>query len=274
MVICLGTLVAPMISIVLTEEDTEVYHLDTVQGLFSREATSITGTEATPATGTIETITGTETIIGIETEAGTEVTIATEIGTTTVTVAEPKTEITTETITTAEIRDLRTIETIAVAEIRDLRIVEAMAAVEFRGQMITEATQVVGEVVAREAMPLVQHLRETEIVEQKLQALHQEVVRATRERKYKLRDHLPKALTMGRVEAMIAEEEACLIEVKPTIRVEEGIISDNKNGDFGRHFCVKTKAEIFHLEKLGDLWLPQNVLLFAFLYWDRGYNLL
>ena len=71
---------------------------------------------------------------------------------------------------------------------------------------------------------------------------------------------------MDRAEEMIAEEEVCQIEVKPTIRVEEEIVSDNKNGDFGRHFCVKTKVEKFHREKLGDLWLPQNVLLFRFLY--------
>ena len=127
-------------------------------------------TEATPVTGIKEIITGTEAITGTETEAGTEVTIATEIGITTATVAEPKTGITTETIT--------------IAEIRDLRIVEAMATVEIRGQMITEATQVAGEAVAREAMPLAQHLRETEIVEQKLLALHQEVVRTIGERKY------------------------------------------------------------------------------------------
>jgi hypothetical protein len=182
--ILLGTLATIMISIVLTEEVTEASVLGIVQGLFIQEATCITDTEAIPAIGVIGTITGTETITGIETEAGTEVTIATEIGTTTATVAEPKTEITTETITTAEIRDLRRIEIIAVAEIRDLRIAEAMAAVEIRGQMIAEATQATGEVVAREAMPQAQHLRETEIVEQKLQALHQEVVRAIGERKY------------------------------------------------------------------------------------------
>lgn len=236
MVICLGTLVAPMISIVLTEEDTEAYHLDTVQGHFFREVTSTTETEAIPATGTIETITGTETIIGIETEAGTEVTVAAGIGTTTVIVAEPKTGITTETITTAEIQDLRIIETIAVAEIRDLRIVEAMAAVEIRGQMITEATQPAGGVVAREAMPLAQHLRETEIVEQKLQVLHQEVVKAIGEKRFKLHDLLLKAPTMDRAEAVIVEEEACQIEVKLTILVDEEIISNNKNGDFRSPF--------------------------------------
>jgi hypothetical protein len=252
-------LVILTISTVLTEEVTEVSVLGIVQGLFIQEATCITDTEAIPAIGVIGTITGTETITGIETEAGTEVTIATEIGTTTATVAEPKTEITTETITTAEIRDLR--------------IAEAMAAVEIRGQMIAEATQATGEVVAREAMPQAQHLRETEIVEQKLQVLHQEFEKAIGERKYKLRDHLPKALTMGRVEAMIAEKEVCQIEVKPTIRVGEGIISDNKNGDFGRHFCIKTKAEIFHLEKLGGLFLLKNVLLFRFLYWGRDCSL-
>lgn len=60
---------------------------------------------------------------------------------------------------------------------------------------------------------------------------------------------------MDRVEAVTVEEEACQIEEKPTIRVEEEIISDNKNGDFGSHFFVKTKVEIFHREKLGDLWL-------------------
>jgi hypothetical protein len=41
---------------------------------------------------------------------------------------------------------------------------------------------------------------------------------------------------MNRAEAVTAEEEACLIEAKPTIRVEEAIISDNISGDFGRHF--------------------------------------
>lgn len=250
----------------------EAYRLDTVQELFFLITTSTIETEATPATGTIETITGTETITGIETEAGTEVTIATEIGT--ATVAEPRIGTTTEIITTAEIRDLRTIETIAVAEIRDLRIVEAMVAVEIRGRTIAEATQVTGEMVAREAMPLAQHLKETEIVEQKLQALHQEVVKAIGEKIFKLHDLLLKALTMGRVEAVIVEEEACQIEVKLTILVDEEIISNNKNGDFGRHFCVKTKVEIFLLERHGDLWLPQNVLLFGFLYWGRGYNLL
>jgi hypothetical protein len=128
--------------------------LDTVQGHFFHEATSIIETEATPATGTIEIITGTETKTGIETEAGTEA--ITEIGTT-VTAAEPKTGTTTETITVA---------------------------VETLDQMIAEATQETGVVEAQEAMLLAQHLREAEMVEQKLPALHQEVVRTTGERKY------------------------------------------------------------------------------------------
>ncbi|OYU93175.1 MAG: hypothetical protein CFE21_21575 [Bacteroidetes bacterium B1(2017)] len=59
-----------------------------------------------------------------------------------------------------------------------------MAAVEILSQMKAEATQVLGEVEALEAMLLGPHLRETEIVEQRLQALHQEVVRAIGERKY------------------------------------------------------------------------------------------
>jgi hypothetical protein len=224
-----------MISIVLTEEVTEAFRLDIAQEPFFLITTSITEIEAIPATGTKEITIGTEMTIGIEIEAGTKAT-ATEIGTIATTAAELKTGITTETIITAEIQDLRIIETTAVVEIRGLRTVEAMAVVEIRGQMMAEATQATGEVVAREAMPLAQHLRETEIVEQKLQVLHQEVVRATRERKYKLRDLQPKALIMVLAEEMIAEEEACQIEVKPTIRVGEEIISDNKNGDFGRHF--------------------------------------
>jgi len=165
----------------LTEEVTEAFRLDTVQGHFFHEATSIIETEATQATGTIEIITGTETKTGIETEAGTEAT--TEIGTT-VTAAEPKTGTTTETITTAEAQGLWTMETMAVVEIQDLRIVEATVAVETLDQMIAEATQETGEVEAQEAMLLAQHLREAEMVEQKLPALHQEVVRTTRERKY------------------------------------------------------------------------------------------
>jgi len=244
-----------MIFTVLTEEVTEAFRLDTVQGLFFLIIMSIIETEAIPATGITEIITGTETTTGIETEAGIEVTIVIEIGTITVTVAEPKTGITTETITIAEIRDHWTIETIAVVEILDLRIAETMEAVENLDQMIAEATQEAGEVEVREAMLLVLHLRETEIVEQKLQALHPEVVRTIGERRFKLRDHLPKALTMDRVEAVTVEEEACQTEEKPTIRVGEEIISDNKNGDFGRLFCVKTKVEIFRLEKLCDLWL-------------------
>jgi hypothetical protein len=61
-----------------------------------------------------------------------------------------------------------------------------MAAVEIQSQMIAEATQEAGEVEVEvlEAMLLGPHLRETEIVEQKLPALHQEVVRAIGERKY------------------------------------------------------------------------------------------
>ena len=77
---------------------------------------------------------------------------------------------------------------------------------------------------------------------------------------------------MNRAEAVTAEEEACQIEAKPTIRGEGAIISDDKNGDYGRFSCFKTKAEIFHLEKLGDLCLPQNILLFGFLYWGKGYT--
>jgi hypothetical protein len=103
-------LVLPTIFIVLTEEVTEAFRLDTVQGHFFHEATSIIETEATPATGTIEIITGTET------KAGTEA--ITEIGTT-VTAAEPKTGTTTETITTAEAQGLWTLETMAVVEIQD-----------------------------------------------------------------------------------------------------------------------------------------------------------
>ena len=145
----------------------EASHLDIVRERFSQEAMSITETEATQATGTIETTTGTETITGTETEAGIEVTIATETGV--AAVAEPRIGTTTEIITTAEIQDLRIIET---------------TVVEIRGQMRVEATQVTGEVVAQEVMFLAQHLRETEIVEQKLQAPHREDVRTIGERKY------------------------------------------------------------------------------------------
>ena len=217
-----------MIFTVLTEEVTEALRLDIAQGLFSLIITSIIETEAIPATGITETIIGTETTTGIETEAGIEVTIAIEIGTITVIVAELKTGITTEIITTAEIRDHWTIETIAVVEILDLWIVETMEVVENLDQMIAEATQEVGEVEVREAMLPVLHLSETEIVEQKLQALHPEVVRIIGERRFKLQDHQPKALTMDRVEVVTVEEEACQIEVKPTIRVGEGLISDKK----------------------------------------------
>jgi hypothetical protein len=146
----------------------EASHLDIVRERFSQEAMSITETEATPATGTIETTTGIETITGTGIEAGIEVTIAIEIGI--AAVAEPRIGTTTEITTTAEIQDLRIIETTAVVEIR--------------GQMRVEATQVIGEVVAQEVMFLAQHLRETEIVEQKLQAPHREDVRTIGERKY------------------------------------------------------------------------------------------
>jgi hypothetical protein len=72
----------------------------------------------------------------------------------------------------------------ATVEIRDLRIVEATVAVETLDQMIAEATQETGEVEAQEATLLAQHLREAEMIEQKLPTLHQEVVRTTGERKY------------------------------------------------------------------------------------------
>jgi hypothetical protein len=59
-----------------------------------------------------------------------------------------------------------------------------MALAEIQGQMKTEATQVIREVEALEAMLRAQHLRETEIAEQKLQVPHQEGVKAIGERKY------------------------------------------------------------------------------------------
>jgi hypothetical protein len=85
-----------MTFIVLTEEDMEAYLLDIVQGLFFLITTYIIEIEAIPATGAIETITGTETLTGIETEAGTEVTIGIETETGIIVIAEaaPKTEIT------------------------------------------------------------------------------------------------------------------------------------------------------------------------------------
>jgi hypothetical protein len=171
-----------MISTVLIEEVTEVFRMGITQELFFLITTSIIEAEAIRVTGITEIITGTETTIGTEIEAGTEVTIATEIGT--ATVAEPRTGITTEIITTAEIRDRRTIETTAVVEIRDLRIAETMVAVENLDQMTAEATQVTGEVEVLETMLPEQHLRETRMVEQKLLALHREVVRTIGERKY------------------------------------------------------------------------------------------
>lgn len=85
-----------MIFTVLTEEVTEVFRLDITQELFFLITTSIIETEATPATGITETITGTETTTGIETEVGIEA-ITAEIGTI-VTAAGQRTEITTETI--------------------------------------------------------------------------------------------------------------------------------------------------------------------------------
>jgi hypothetical protein len=265
-----------MISIVLTEEVTEAFRLDIAQEPFFLITTSITEIEAIPATGTKEITIGTEMTIGIEIEAGTKAT-ATEIGTIATTAAELKTGITTETIITAEIQDLRIIETtavveirglrtveaMAVVEIRGLRTVEAMAVVEIRGQMMAEATQATGEVVAREAMPLAQHLRETEIVEQKLQVLHQEVVRATRERKYKLRDLQPKALIMVLAEAMIAEEEACQIEVKPTIRVGEEIVF-NKRIAASAAIFFNTKAVLFLLKIHGGPFPQESVPLAEF----------
>jgi hypothetical protein len=48
---------------------------------------------------------------------------------------------------------------------------------------------------------------------------------------------------MDQAEAMIAEEEAFQKEAKRTIRVEEEIISNNKNGDFRSSFLFKAKAD-------------------------------
>jgi hypothetical protein len=129
------------------------------------------------------------------------------------------------------------------AEIRGLRILEAMALAEILGQMKVEATQVTGGVEALEAMLRAQHLRETEIAEQKLQVPHQEGVKAIGEKRFKLHDLLLKArIRAVQAEAPIMAEPVCQTEVKLTIQAEEEIISDNKNGDFRSPFLFKAKA--------------------------------
>jgi hypothetical protein len=76
----------------------EAYRLDIVQELFFLITTSTIETEAILATGTIETIIGTETITGIETEAGIKAVTTMEVGTiVTTTAAELRTETTIET---------------------------------------------------------------------------------------------------------------------------------------------------------------------------------
>lgn len=155
--------------------------------------------------------------IGIETEAGTKATTMTEIGTTTI-----------------------------VEEARTETITETTAAAEIQGHLITEITRVTGEMVTRGAarqvillkgatpqvIPLkgaaVQTPLLKEAAETKLQALRQEDVRTPEERRFKLQDLQPKALTMVLVEALIAEEEVCQIELKRTIRAEEEIVFNQR----------------------------------------------
>ncbi len=207
-----------MISIVSTEGVMEAFHSAIVLELFSLEVMCITETEATPVTGTKEITIGTEMTIGIETEAGTKATTMTEIGITTTIVEGARTETITETTVTAEIRDLLITETTRVT-----------------GEMETQGAtaQVIPlQGAAVQAIPLqgaaVPTLLLKEAAETKLQALRQEDARTPEERRFKLQDLQPKALTTVLVEEMIAEEEVCQIELKRTIRVEEEIVFNQR----------------------------------------------